>query len=155
MRVKTSWRVLGYKEAPKANVAAARTFRLKGRVMSVEKSINDTFPSPRHSAYMNTFSELEDLINQYLSDMPARIERLSRTFVDGDWELLNRSVHQLKGSAGSYGFPAISVAADRLETLLADRRNSPEVAAALADLIAICKQARSVREATVPEADKR
>jgi HPt (histidine-containing phosphotransfer) domain-containing protein len=104
---------------------------------------------------MHTCHELEDLVDQYLSDMPARIERLNSSFANCDWEQISRNVHQLKGSAGSYGFPAISIQAERLEQLFADRTTSPEVTAALADLIALCEQAQSTRDATVPAGNAR
>jgi signal transduction histidine kinase/CheY-like chemotaxis protein/HPt (histidine-containing phosphotransfer) domain-containing protein len=58
---------------------------------------------------------------------------------------LERTVHQMKGAAGGYGFPQITAAAQRVETEL--RAHSPEgaIRPLLAELITLCRRAQSPR----------
>ena len=60
----------------------------------------------------------ERLRREYLEEMPARLEQLERASSAGDTEGLRVGLHQLAGSGGSHGFPAISTAARALETQL-------------------------------------
>ena len=73
--------------------------------------------------------------------MPAQIARLFDRLEACDWEGLRQAAHQLKGSAGSYGFPAISPAAAELEDAI--RRQLPEetILQALDQLVDFCRQA--------------
>ena len=45
-------------------------------------------------------------------DLKKDITRVEKAFEDGDTEDLKTITHQLKGSAGSYGFPTITQQAD-------------------------------------------
>ena len=58
------------------------------------------------------------LRREYLDEMPARIEELERARREGDTEGLRVGLHQLAGSGGSHGFPAISTAARAIEAQL-------------------------------------
>jgi HPt (histidine-containing phosphotransfer) domain-containing protein len=55
------------------------------------------------------------LVEMYVDEMPERMEQLRQLFQVGDWRELNRMAHQMKGSAGGYGFDPITPFAARLE----------------------------------------
>ena len=59
------------------------------------------------------------LRREYLDEMPARLATLEAAARTGDMETLRTGLHQLAGSGGSHGFPAISTAARDLERALA------------------------------------
>ena len=69
---------------------------------------------------------LAELRDDFASRLPDRIEAVSKAIraADGDrqdGELRDEArgaAHRLRGSAGSYGFPAVSVAAGRIEDAL-------------------------------------
>jgi signal transduction histidine kinase/CheY-like chemotaxis protein/HPt (histidine-containing phosphotransfer) domain-containing protein len=58
------------------------------------------------------------LLQAYLDDVPATIEQIESCFADGNQEGLLRSVHQLKGTARSYGYPELGRLAERCQDLL-------------------------------------
>lgn len=52
--------------------------------------------------------------------LPAKTDEIGRLVSAGAWEEARRAAHKLRGSAATYGFPALSVAAAAIEeTLLA------------------------------------
>jgi HPt (histidine-containing phosphotransfer) domain-containing protein len=86
------------------------------------------------------FSELVEL---YVAEMPARIERFKELFRLGQYYELNRLAHQLKGSAGGYGFDEITPAAARVEHAATSEPDLIELEAALCDLLDLCSRVRS------------
>jgi HPt (histidine-containing phosphotransfer) domain-containing protein len=89
--------------------------------------------------------ELAEIIEIFVDEFPARIETMQSSFDRAAWDDLKRVAHQLKGAAGSYGFPAITDASGRLEKIL--RQSGPQAAVrdALEDLIRLCNRARPGR----------
>jgi histidine phosphotransfer protein HptB len=84
--------------------------------------------------------QLNELVEQFVAEMPSRVAWLQRHYDNGEWEALGRAAHQLKGAAGSYRFDRLTPHALRLETLLAASAPREEVAAALQKLIAHCRR---------------
>lgn len=93
----------------------------------------------------------EELHREFSSKLPARIETLAAAIRAADAarddlalrEEARGFAHKLRGSAGSYGFPAISAMAERIEEAFIVLKASPAVdpeapwatiAAALAEL---------------------
>lgn len=87
--------------------------------------------------------DLADLVEMFVDEMPQRIESLQALANARDWKALGRAAHQLKGSAGSYGFRQLTPAAAGLES--ATRNGEPEAAtlAALEALIGLCRRVRA------------
>ena len=92
------------------------------------------------------------LIKQFLEELPARAERIVKAFQDRDRDFLIELTHQLKGTAGLYGYDDISAAActvcdraranDKLETLQAT----------MSELLSLCRQASASTPAAGPPA---
>lgn len=90
--------------------------------------------------------DMAELVELFVSEMPARIESLSAAWNSGDVTTLKRLTHQLKGASAGYGFPTIGTAAaaieDRLRTIGSDGLG--DQAAALAsqvrELADMCKR---------------
>jgi CheY-like chemotaxis protein/HPt (histidine-containing phosphotransfer) domain-containing protein len=105
-------------------------------------------PIKRASASSEIHSELADdpdmaeLIDGYIQGLPAQAKRLEDAFDANDRETVRRLAHQLKGSAGGYGFPTITEAAARLEELA---RAGETISQALADVCDLCRRARAAR----------
>jgi len=59
--------------------------------------------------------ELGDLVEMYVQEMPQRIESLADCVSMQDWTRLGCLAHQIKGSAGSYGFEQLTHLAASLE----------------------------------------
>jgi diguanylate cyclase (GGDEF)-like protein len=103
-------------------------------------------------------AKLNEFRQQYALHLPEKITRLRKLWdrhlaVNGDYEALRKFhqlSHQLAGSAGTYGFAAIGVAAQRLDTALAagmalgempEASVNVDIVCALVDLEAIVKDA--------------
>ncbi len=87
--------------------------------------------------------ELGELVEMFVEEMPDRISNLSACFSDKDWEGLGRLAHQLKGSAGSYGFAQISPAAARVEQAARQDPDEENIRSSLEQLLALCGQVRA------------
>ena len=60
------------------------------------------------------------LLQAYLDDIPETIELIESCFADANQEGLLRCVHQLKGTAQSYGYPDLGRLAERCQDQLRD-----------------------------------
>jgi len=87
--------------------------------------------------------DLVELVEMFVEEMPERIARLVATWEVRDIENLTRLAHQLKGSAGSYGFHEITPFAHLLESAVKLGGSDDEIARELHDLVAVCQQVRS------------
>lgn len=84
-----------------------------------------TIPSPPvNHAQMPLRSQFADdpdmkgIVDIFVNEMPSRIEMLERVWREQQTEELKRLAHQLKGASGGYGYPAVGLAAARLEQTL-------------------------------------
>jgi len=87
--------------------------------------------------------DLGDLVQMFVDEMPDRIGGFEARLEVGDWHALQRSAHQLKGAAGSYGFDHLTPCAARLEQVLRDQRPEEEVRIAAETLIDLCRLVRA------------
>ncbi len=58
---------------------------------------------------------LADIIDQYVEALPGHVETMREALDHRDHERLHRLAHQLKGTGGSYGYPALSDLGRRLD----------------------------------------
>ena len=84
--------------------------------------------------------DMTELIESFARGLPAQAQRLEDALDANDREAIRRLAHQLKGSAGGYGFPTITEAAARLEQVA---REGETIAQALADVCDLCRRARA------------
>lgn len=68
--------------------------------------------------------DLADIVEMFVDEIPGRLDKMMRLLDEGDMEELRRSAHQIKGSAGSYGFEPLSPVAHRVEDAV--RNDEPE-----------------------------
>jgi CheY-like chemotaxis protein len=87
--------------------------------------------------------DLGELVDMFVREMPGRISTLQAQADTRNWEQLARTAHQLKGSAGSYGFDEITPCAAALEDALRDAQPEDRILAALNEVLSLCRRARS------------
>ncbi len=97
--------------------------------------------SPLRSEYAED-PDMVELVSEYVESMPQRLHSLMTAFELCHRDQLIRIVHQLKGSGGGYGFPLVSIAADKLERRLLSvtDQDMDTVGPDLDSLIAICNR---------------
>lgn len=88
-------------------------------------------------------ADMLDLVEMYVAELPTRVDAITAALRQGDLDTLTRLSHQMKGSAGGYGFPQITDAARAVELdckAKADLAKITDEVRALADL---CARARA------------
>lgn len=102
-------------------------------------------PSPRTVSEFANDPEMAELVQLFVSEMPARIEALRAAWTQKQLVNLTRLSHQLKGASAGYGFPTIGNAAARLETALKGLDSGPsdveKLAAEFRELVDLCASA--------------
>ena len=86
-----------------------------------------------------------ELVALFVAGLPAKLDRVEHALTDNDTLTVAGVAHQLKGSAGGYGFMPITVAAAALED--SARRRAPDVRSKFAELRSLCERARVRRAA--------
>ncbi len=74
-------------------------------------------PEPLRSTYAHD-PEMVELVQEFVAELPKRLEAIQRAYESGSANELKRLAHQLRGSAGGYGFPGVSDAAGTIEDRL-------------------------------------
>lgn len=87
--------------------------------------------------------DLGELVEMFVADMPTRLADLAQAYEARDWDRLQRLAHQLKGSAGSYGFDEVTPRAARLEAAVRDRSEEVEIGRATEELLGLCSRLRA------------
>ena len=101
-----------------------------------------TPPEPLYSSFGGD-PDLGELVDLFVSNIPQRIDQLLADVAGGNWSEVQRTAHQLKGAAGSYGFPQITFAAAALETSLLEGEPEMRLLRELHELLDLCGRARS------------
>jgi len=84
---------------------------------------------------------LEDLLREFVEGLPERVAGMERDLLASDLKSLAARSHQLKGTAGAYGFPVLTEAARELETALKAGRSGRDLRAKLDRIAALCRRA--------------
>jgi signal transduction histidine kinase/DNA-binding NarL/FixJ family response regulator len=91
---------------------------------------------------------MKDLLARYIGRLPARVAEIQRLMDERDLAQLARAVHQIKGSAGGYGFPTIGRAAEsaerKLRGLKPDDRSHEALEAITTEVAALVESIRAV-----------
>jgi CheY-like chemotaxis protein len=94
--------------------------------------------------------ELRELIARYVAALPERAAALERSLAGGDLQTLGKQAHDLKGTAGTYGFPSLTHEAGILEVTVRHGCPSTEIHEHVARLIDLCRRARATRREASP-----
>ena len=86
--------------------------------------------------------EMASLVRLFVADLAEDVERMRAALDGGDLDALRRIVHNLKGSAGSYGFPSITERASRLEASL--RAGHAGLRSEVTGFVELCARVRAV-----------
>lgn len=89
--------------------------------------------------------DFAELVSLFVVELQERMRALEAHFRGGRRDELRKLVHQIKGSAGSYGFDQVTSPARELERLLDAEAEDRQIEPALYELIAVCGRCRSPR----------
>jgi signal transduction histidine kinase/CheY-like chemotaxis protein len=102
--------------------------------------------APSDEVVVSTFGEDEDMreiIRQFVHDLADRSTAILRACIASDVATLERMAHQLKGSAGGYGFPRITEAAAAVEQGVMEGLDAASLQARAEALASLCRRARA------------
>ena len=87
--------------------------------------------------------DMFELVEMFVSELPDRVTAIEEAIAKQDLAALAMLAHQLKGSAGGYGFPSITDAATQLETSAKAGAELDTLAKEIRTLGELCGRARS------------
>jgi CheY-like chemotaxis protein len=92
-------------------------------------------------------ADMVELVEMFIDELPDKLAAIKTALARQDFDDLARVAHQLKGSAGGYGFPAITEVAKEIEYTAKVGRHLETLNAQVKELASLCGRAR----ATVPQ----
>ena len=87
--------------------------------------------------------ELADILDIFVAELPKRMRGVEDALGAADYAAIGRLAHQLKGSAGGYGFPVISQVAGILEKHAQASSDVAAITEQVRRLADLCASARS------------
>jgi HPt (histidine-containing phosphotransfer) domain-containing protein len=93
--------------------------------------------------WMREDPELAELLAQFVARLPERAQELEARLASGDRDGLRSIAHQLKGTAGAYGFARVGDAAAALEACSAPGASLDAVRDAVARVVELCRAAHA------------
>jgi CheY-like chemotaxis protein len=92
-----------------------------------------------------------ELLAGFVGDLPDRAAGIEEALREGDLQALTKLVHQLKGSAGAFGFLPVAQAAQAVEQQAAEENDLKQLHKAVSELINLCRRAAASQPATLPK----
>ena len=87
--------------------------------------------------------DMSDLVSEFAAELPKRAEAMASCVAAEDLATIRSLAHQLKGSAGGYGFPAITEAAAKVEQSAKDNAEFVVITEQINELASLCRRARA------------
>ncbi len=75
-------------------------------------------PGPEEQPLISEFADDADmapLLEEFVGEMPGHIDQMLKLWRSNELSELRRTVHQLRGAGGGYGYPVITEAAGAVE----------------------------------------
>ena len=83
------------------------------------------------------------LVGGFAQELPERAVTIENALRSQDLHLVKELAHQLKGSAGLYGFTQIADAARMIHQRATEEEDLEQLQAAVGDLVQLCEQTRA------------
>ncbi|HXE54898.1 MAG TPA: ATP-binding protein, partial [Tepidisphaeraceae bacterium] len=123
------------------NMLLGRVAQFLGQDVPADPADGSAKAAPRQIV-RSTFAydqDMQQALGEFVSRLPQRVDELSALLQNGDLEELRRSVHQLKGAGGGYGFPGITELASLAEQRVRANDTLDAIAASIRSLIELIR----------------
>jgi signal transduction histidine kinase/DNA-binding response OmpR family regulator len=84
--------------------------------------------------------DMQDLITQFVERLPTRVAEIQQLLSANNLDELRRTVHQIKGAGGGYGFPQLSKVASAAESQVNAGAAVEEIAAHVNELVEMLRR---------------
>ncbi len=88
-------------------------------------------------------ADMVELVEMFVEELPDRVAAIEKALADQDFETLAGLTHQLKGTAGGYGFPTITDASKEAELTCKAADDLEKLASDVKALSELCCRARA------------
>ncbi len=105
--------------------------------------MNQYSAEPNRPKIVSTYSndpEIREIVVDFVNEMPKRIQQANNAFMRGDTLRLQFWAHEMKGTAGGYGFSQISQSAQQLEEVIHTKQETEAIFKALLEVIDLCSR---------------
>lgn len=119
-----------------------------GRVIVTTDSSMST--EPLRSIYADD-EAVADILPLFVNNVPKYLENLTAAIREGNWVQAARVCHDLKGTAGGYGYPDIGKVAAELELEIKGAKTLSALERNLAVAKVLCQRAQLALSGTSPE----
>ena len=76
-----------------------------------------------------------DLVKDFVSEFPLKAETIRRCVSEKNLVLLQRTMHQMRGACGGYGFPTLTESAGQIEERLKAGQTLESVEASITEFL--------------------
>ena len=87
--------------------------------------------------------DMSDLVSEFAAELPKRAEAMASCVAAEDLATIRSLAHQLKGSAGGYGYPVITDVAAKLEQSAKSNAELAVITEQINELVSLCQRARA------------
>ena len=87
--------------------------------------------------------DMIELVEMFVSELPDRVAAIEESIAKQDLATLAMLAHQLKGSAGGYGFPSITDSAKEIEQAAKENEDLETLENQIGALAELCRRARA------------
>ncbi|UZE96101.1 response regulator [Alkalimarinus alittae] len=100
-------------------VKIANLYQMLSQYLPIASAVNAA--SPDEHPWQDP--DLRPIVEHFVKGVPQRVEAMIAAFSQKNWDELRSQSHQIKGTAGSLGFPELTERASRLETAIKQGEN--------------------------------
>jgi HPt (histidine-containing phosphotransfer) domain-containing protein len=83
---------------------------------------------------------MKEVLEEFVSQLPAQVARIESQLAGESLEDLRRSVHQIKGAGGGYGFAVITQQAAAAEQRIKAQESLDQISHGINELVALIRR---------------
>jgi len=99
-----------------------------------------TNSEPIHSSLASD-PDYIDLVKEFVSEFPIKSETIRRCILEKNLNMLQRTMHQMRGACGGYGFPTLTESAGKVEEKLKAGQTLESVEASISEFLNLLARA--------------
>ncbi|HFD32236.1 MAG TPA: response regulator [Gammaproteobacteria bacterium] len=105
----------------------------------LEVAVSHSYQGPIYSALIQEEPSFKDLLYNFVDSLRKMQQQIVYTFRNEEFYALAQAVHDLKGTAGGFGYPDLSKLAEEIETRLKEK-DTPAIEKLVEDLGIMCER---------------